>query len=92
MEGDVDVLIAKCFQYLKRGYPLPLDYTLELLKSDISPGTLEEYVAEGYTFDECLDLLVYYQEDYLNGKDVEPIYKTVAEEFEANGYQIEETN
>lgn len=61
---ETDVLIAKCYQYIKRGYPLPLDYMLELLKSDISPETLQEYVEEGYTLDETLDLLVYYQEDY----------------------------
>lgn len=61
---EADVLIAKCYQHIKRGYPLPLDYMLELLDSDISPETLQEYVEEGYTLDETLDLLVYYQEDY----------------------------
>ena len=60
---EEELLIRKAYNYCKQGYPIPLDVGLDLLASDVCPGDLEDMVEEGYTLNEVLDMLMYYNHD-----------------------------
>lgn len=59
MFDETEILVTKAYRYMKRDYPVPLDLMIELFASDVSPEDLQDMVEEGYTLEECLDMLCY---------------------------------
>jgi len=57
---ELDQVIRRAYHYMKRDYPVPLDTMLALYASDVSPEDLHDMVEEGYTLNECLDMMCNY--------------------------------